>query len=115
MNAAHAAGRAHHHGRTFVVRLVALRAHGSRLAVLRPGSLELRAIALRVVALEPDPILVDATGDHHFTGFLEDRPPLLVIRIQQPLTAPALQPRGQLPPEVRRVLEAGIQTETSVR
>src|SRR5579864_6207013 len=97
------------------MRLVRLWAHHAGAALLRPRSLELRAVLVRVVSLEPVPILVDTTGNHHFAGFLKDRPPLLAVRIQQSLTAPALQRRCQFPAEIGGVLQPGIQSETAIR
>ena len=49
------------------MRLVCHRPHEPRRAVFRPGSLELGFVAVRVVAVPPGAILLDAPGDHRFT------------------------------------------------
>ena len=96
------------------MRLVRLGAPAPRRSVLRPGAFELGPVPVGVVALQPDAILLDAAGDHRFARLLEDRPPLLVVRLQQPVAAPALQRGRQFPAQVDGVLEAGVQSEPTV-
>ena len=69
---------------------------------------------MRVVPLQPGAIPLDAPGDHRFARLLEDRPPLLVVGLQQPLAAPALQCGRQLPTQIRRVLQAHVQAEPAI-
>ena len=46
---------------------------------------------------------------------LSNLPPLVTVGLQQRVAAPALQPRGDLPPEVRHVLQPVVQAEAAVR
>src|SRR5690349_16195796 len=97
------------------MRLVRLWPPAPQAPVLGPGALEVRAIALGVMLLEPFPVALDAAGDHRLASLHENRTSLRMVGVQQRLPTPALQLGGQLPPEVRRVLQAGVQTESTVR
>src|SRR5262245_1448501 len=106
---AHAARRAIDHRRALVVRLVALRARSELALAPFPGLLECRAVALGIEAPEKFAVAPDAGGDELLADAPEYRPPLFVVRVQQRLAAPAFEPGGELPGQIRRVLQPVVE------
>src|SRR5262245_40838130 len=97
------------------MRLVALDARVHELLARFPCLGERRfALALRGMFGEPITILVDAPGDEVAPGLLEDRAALRRVRVEQGLAAPALEFRGELPAQVARVLEPGVDAVAAV-
>src|SRR5262245_34183734 len=114
VSGAHAVGRAEYHRRTLVVRLIAEHARGGGVLVLLPGLLEFLPIALRAVAVEEIPVGVDARGDEIFRRVMEDRTPLFGVRAQQRVAAPAVEPGGELPSEIGRVVEPAVEAVSAI-
>src|SRR3954470_605328 len=102
-------------GRPFVVRLervhLAYRAFRPRL----PGPLERRTIHRGIEGVEELPVRLDGLRDEVTGGRGEHRPALLVVGVEQGLAGPSLEHRCQLPPQVARVLEAGVHAVPAVR
>src|SRR5262249_55584448 len=114
VGAADAVRRTHHHRGAFVVGLVALHARADVGFARLPGLLELRPVALGTITGEERRILPDARGDEVLASLLEDRAALLAVGGQQGIASPALELRGELPAEVRHVLEPIVETERAV-
>src|SRR5690348_5217517 len=110
-----AARRAHHDGRALVVRLVAVHALAEVAFARGPGLLEFAAIARGIETREEVALLADARGDEILGNIAKHRLALRRIGIEQPLAAPAVQLRRQLPAEIDRVLEPVVEAEAAVR
>src|SRR5215472_15105034 len=96
-----------HDRRAFIVRLVRRGGYLAR-GPAAPRQLELTAVPLRAVALQERAVLGDALDDR-FSRPGEDRAALIGVAVKQVRAAPAVEHGGQLPPEVDRVLEPGVE------
>src|SRR5215472_6484470 len=102
-----------HDRRAFIVRLVRRRGYLAR-GPAAPRELELAAVPLRTVALEERAVLGD-TLDDRFSRSREDRAAFGGVAVEQARATPAVQHGGQLPAEVDRVLEPGVEPVSAVR
>src|SRR3954466_12886737 len=100
-----AAGRADHHRRALIARLIDLSAVADVALLPLPRGLELRLVARRIVAVEERAIVPDPRGDEILRHLLEDRTPLVAVGLQQRVAAPAIQLGRELPAEIDRVLQ----------
>src|SRR3954470_6741245 len=114
MGARDAARRPNDNGRTLVVRLISLRTIADVALTRLPGALEVGAIAVWIVAVEELLVARDARRDEILRDLVEDRPAFFIIRRQQCIAAPALQPRRELPAKIDGVLEAVIETKAPI-
>src|ERR1043165_2910374 len=111
--AAHA-GRTSDDRRAGIVRLIGLDA-GAEVSLARcPCGLERDAVALRIVAREKRRILRNPCRNEIVRNLLDHRLALSALRAQNPVAAPALEPCGELPAEIDRVLQSVVETKTAI-
>src|SRR4051812_44917097 len=110
-----AARRPNDNGRTLVVRLISLRTVADVALARLPGALKVGAIALWIVAVEELLVACDARRDEILRDLMEDRSAFFIIRGQQCIAAPALQPRRKLPAKIDGVFEAVVETKAPIR
>src|SRR5207302_3668673 len=109
-----AARRADHHRGALIARLIDLGAVADVALLPLPRRLELRLVARGTVAVEERAIIADARGDEILRHLLDDRAPLVAVGLQQGVATPAVEPGGELPAEIDRVLKSVVQPEAAV-
>ncbi len=101
--------------RALVMGHVGRHPRGARATVRRPGLGEPRRVARRIEAVEEQPVLRHPRGDKAPGGVFDHRPALGAVGAKQRLAAPPAQHRRELPGEIDRVLEAGVEAEPAIR
>src|SRR5437764_657324 len=114
MRAGDAIRRSDDDGRAPVIRLIGFGTVTDVALARFPGALEIGAIALWIVAVEEFLVARDARRDEILRDFVEHRPALFVIRRQQCIPAPALQPCRKLPTEIDGVFETIVETKAPI-
>src|SRR3954453_1014260 len=104
-SARRAAPRACDDRRAFIVWRIGARTVADVALARLPGALEIGAVARRIVARQKGGVARDARRDEFIGDIAKDRATLGVVRQKQRVAAPALQPCGELPAEIDRVLE----------
>src|SRR4030095_8283411 len=100
--------------RALVVRLIGLGAVADVALARLPGSFEVRAAALRVVALQKCLVARDPRRDEVIGDFAEDRASLRIVRGEQRAAPPALKAPRELPAEIDRVIEPIVEPEAAI-
>src|SRR5262249_38504694 len=71
-------------------------------------------VALRAVALQELAVDADAVLDEVLRRFQEHRAPLFGVGLQQDIAAPALEPGGELPPQIGDIIKTVVEAVAAI-
>src|SRR5689334_3951706 len=114
IGARHAAGWSRDDRRAFIVRRVGAGTIADVALTRLPGALEIGAVAAGIVARQECGVARDPRRDELVGDVAEDRAALRIVGGEQCISAPALQPCGELPAEIDRILEPVVEPEAAV-